>query len=309
MPSVWRVRMESASKDVAVARQFAIQNGIVGAGWGLNNPPNPGPLPDGCDDVMLYKQQAKLIYPNDKSVEGAADNFAKMGKGDICWMYVTHSGEYWCCRIQDDKFRYREAGDFDEHDLHIIRRCTWARAGAADAVPGVIRRAFAGQFGTISKIVNGASSAIEAAEVILDQKTLTLDGDLFALASPEDFEDIVALYLQDKGWRILPSTAKASMASYEFVLVHQQTGKRAGVQVKSGDVSCLVQKVASDFDVFFVFLANPKAVVSGDANRITRLSREEIASYAKDNWNLLPRRLKLRWPISQDVGAEVPKVD
>jgi hypothetical protein len=160
--------------------------------------------------------------------------------------------------------------------------------------PGVVRRAFAGQFGTISRIVRDALTAIEAAEITLGQKKPVPNGDLFALATPEDLEDIVALYLQDQGWRLFPSTAKVSMASYEFVLVHQQTGERAGVQVKSGNVDFLDQKVASDFDVIFVFLANPRAFLTGDVSRIKKIEGGELASFAKQNWMLLPQRLKAR---------------
>jgi hypothetical protein len=290
--------MNTAAEDVAAAGNFAIETGLVGAGWALNNPPDAGPLADETDDVSLYKKHAKLVFPDDNSVQGVADNFAKMEVGDICWMYFTHLGEYWCCRIEDDKFRYREGGDFDKFDLHITRRCAWARAGTADAVPGVVRRAFAGPFGVISRIVTDAATAIEFAEVTLGRKKPMIDGDLFALATPKDLEDIVALYLQESGWRILPSTAKASMASYEFVLVHQQTGERAGVQVKSGNVRSLDQRVASDFDVFFVFLANPDGVLTGDVDRINRIGREQLAAFARRDWRLLPQRLKLRWPIS-----------
>jgi hypothetical protein len=213
-------------------------------------------------------------------------------------MHVPSLGKYWCCQIKDEKFRYRVGGDFDKFDLHITRQCKWKPAGTADAVPGVIRRAFATRFGTISRIVGDAAAAIDAAEIVFELKTPTPNGDLFALASPDDLEDIVALYLQEQGWRLFPSTAKASMASYEFVLVHRQTGQRAGVQVKSGSVPSLDQRVASDFHEFFVFLANPAAVLTGDVDRIKKIEREELVSFAKREWRLLPERLKKRWFIS-----------
>jgi hypothetical protein len=92
--SVWRVRMKPDGVDAAAARQFAIDNGIVGAGWALNDPPDPSPLPDGCDDLNLYKKHAKLVYPDDRSADGAAYSFGEMKLGDFCWMYVTNSGEY-----------------------------------------------------------------------------------------------------------------------------------------------------------------------------------------------------------------------
>ena len=96
---------------------------------------------------------------------------------------------------------------------------------------------------------------------------------------------------------MFPSTAKVSMASYEFVLVHHETGRHAGVQVKSGSVGFLKQDVAQDFDVFFVFMANPIAVVAGADPRIIQIGPDEIEAFARRCWALLPRRLQARWPI------------
>jgi len=300
MPQVWRVRMRSGLEGVdhAAARAFAVENGIVGAGWGLSDPPDPDPLPDKCSDADLYLQNARLVFPDNQSMERAAKIFSSQMKiGDFCWMYDTHVGEYWCCRI-DGGFEYRTGGKFDAYDLHMTRRCTWARAGAADAVPGVIRRAFAGSFGTVSPIVTSAVNAIEAAEIFLDLRQPIPNGDLFAVTGPEDLEDLVALYLQEQDWLVFPSTAKTSMANYEFVLVNQETGERGAVQVKSGNVDYLEQHVAQDFDVFFVFLANPSAVIASEDERVRRIDQSKVEQFARQNWRLLPRRLQARWPIN-----------
>ena len=96
---------------------------------------------------------------------------------------------------------------------------------------------------------------------------------------------------------VFPSTAKTSMASYEFVLVHCETGRHAGVQVKSGNVGFLDQQVAQDFDDFFVFMTNATAVLAGADLRIKRIGRDEIEAFARRYWTLLPRRLQARWPI------------
>ena len=214
-------------------------------------------------------------------MEGAAKVLGlQMQVEDFCWTYASHTGEYWCCRI-DGEFEYRTGGDFDKYDLHLTRRCTWKLAGAADAVPGVVRRAFAGQFGAVSRITSTATNAIEAAEVLFGFKKPIPNGDLFAVAGPEDLEDLVALYLQEQGWRVFPSTSKVSMASYEFVLVDRDTGKHAAVQVKSG----------------FVFMTNPVAVVADTDPRTKRIGRDEINAFARAHWKLLPKRLQARWPI------------
>lgn len=298
MVSVWRLRMKSDAGNVdhAAARDFAIENGIVGAGWHLDAPGGGSLLPDMSNDVEEYLRHATSVFGSRSSLLGAVESIGRRMKiGDFGWMYATHKGEYWCCRI-DGEFQYRAGGDFDLYDLHIVRPCTWALAGTADAVPGVIRRAFAGPFGVVGTITTGANRAIEAVEIALGTKAVTTRGDLFDTASPEDLEDLVSLYLQSLGWMIFPTTSKASMASYEFVLVNQSNGERAGVQVKSGNVWRLDQAVAGDFDKFFIFLANPSAHLTGSDPRIQILNRKDLLDFAQANWKLLPKRLQLRWP-------------
>jgi hypothetical protein len=298
MPNVWRIRLLADAADHAAAHKFATEQGIVGAGWGLTQPPAPPPLPDLCNDLRLYIEQAKLVYPNDTSLEGVAQIIGStMQVNDFCWTYFKETGEYWCCRIIGE-FAYRTGRDFDTHDLHITRSCTWRLAGAADAVPGVVRRAFAGPFGVVSPIRAAAEIAAKAAELVFGLRKPTSNADLFAVAGPEELEDLVALYLQKEGWFVLPSTAKISTASYEFVLVHGQTGKRAGLQVKSGNVAFLDQQVARDFDFFFIFMANRSALLTRTDPRIKQIGRDEIVSFARQNWMLLPRALQARWPIN-----------
>ncbi|MHA7871558.1 MAG: hypothetical protein ACX939_04330 [Hyphococcus sp.] len=256
MTQAWRVRLKSGRGDVdhRLAREFAITKGIVGAGWGLSDPTL---LPDCSNDFDKYVKHAKLEYPSDKSLEKSTRMYAeKMQVGDICWLYVTHSGEYWCAVIEGE-FVYRCVEDFRVHDLHVIRPCRWAKAGTAECVPGVVRRGLAGTFGTISPIQRDKTVAIKCAQQILGLSSEFKSVDFYSAADPDDLEDVVALFLQNKGWSIFPSTSKATMASYEFVLVHKASGRRAGLQVKSGGVPHLSQSVSDEFDDFFCFASEP----------------------------------------------------
>lgn len=291
---VWRVRMKSLAPGVrhVSARDFAVSNGVVGAGWGLD-PASPE-IADGCPDGSLYIRLARQAFPADRGMENAYDVFVnRMRPGDYVWIYATHSGEYWCGRVTGE-FAYRSTPEFVASDLRVTRPCVWAKAGTAEAVPGVVRRAFAGQFGAVSAMVSDASSAVAAARRALGESQAK-SGDLYAEVSPDDLEDICALYLQTKGWLVLPSTAKVSMASYEFVLVNAATGARAGLQVKSGGPSTLTQAVAEAFDRFFVFLSHPNATLIGSDPKLEQISRGELRDFAIKHYALLPQRLRSRW--------------
>lgn len=235
--NVWRLRMKSGMDGVnhAAARQFAIENGFVGAGWGLNNSDEFGSIADGSHDLETYLTRARRVHRDRESLDAAANCIGNvMAEGDYCWMYDTASGEYWCS-VVTGPFVYRQGGYFDEFDLHILRPCRWKKVGAADSVPGVIRRAFAGPFGTVTRLTKGVEAAARASEIALGISSKTFLR-FFDAASPDDLEDVVAAYLQQDGWLVLPSTSKSSMASYEYVLVQSDTGARAAVQVKSGRV-------------------------------------------------------------------------
>jgi hypothetical protein len=241
------------------------------------------------------------LYGGDNKLSVAADILGRqMAVGDFVWTYVTHLGEYWCACVTGE-FVYRQGGGFTEADLHIVRGCEWRRAGTAESVPGAIRRAFAGQFGTVSALRTGIQEIVSASEVLFGLRGPQVDGDLFAAAAPEDLEDLVGLYLQTQGWRILPSTVTRTMASYEFVLVEAATGRRAGLQVKSGNVGFLHQSVAADFDSFFVFMAWEKAVITTESDKVVQISRADVEAFAHQHWDLLPARLQIKWPIKKPL--------
>lgn len=296
MPKAWRLRMKSGAPGVdhAAARAFAFQYGWVGAGWGLDGSPWEDRIEDGSSDAARYLRGAREVYPGDRSLERALKIVAdEMSIGDFCWAYESSLGEYWCAEILGD-FCYRQGGPFNEFDWHIVRACRWVRVGTADAVPGAIRRAFAGQFGTATELTTDRHRIIDAARFAFGDATAPRRNDLFEAAGPEDLEDLVALYLQSQGWLIYPSTAKVSMANYEFVMVNSATNEKAGVQVKSGGVAHLNHEISEEFDRFFVFLAGSNPTVEGD-NRIELISRETIEHFASVSRELLPERLCRTW--------------
>ncbi|MEG8038763.1 hypothetical protein QP166_05150 [Sphingomonas sp. LR60] len=291
--------MKSGQEGVKheAAKAFALTEGWVGSGWGLNGSDYADQIKDGCTDVQTYLALAAHRFPQDASLAKAAKAIAvEMASGDICWTYDPRKGEYWCGKVTGD-FVYRQGGMFDEYDLHLLRPCRWALAGTADAIPGAVRRGFAGPFGAVTQLTTDKERIINAARYALGEPNVEIFGDLFEAASPEDLEDLVALFLQDHGWRLLPSTSKTSMASYEFVVVESKSGRRAGVQVKSGNVSYLEQAVAEDFDSFFVFLAGKNPRIIGD-HKAEIIDRENLRRFALNNLAIIPKRLAAVWAVS-----------
>ena len=69
--------------------------------------------------------------------------------------------------------------------------------------------------------------------------------DLFDLIFPEDCEDIVGIYLQEKqGYRLIPSSCKLDTVKTEFVL--KTAEGKAHVQVKQGNVDLHIDEFEYD---------------------------------------------------------------
>lgn len=293
MPA-WRLRMKSGlpTVDHHAARSFAANEGWAGAGWGLTDDDG---IVDGATDFAAYLRLALPQFSNPASLTKAGTIISQhMAVGDFVFMYDTAKGEYWC-GIITGPFVYRHGGDFDRFDLHLLRPCRWKRMGTADAVLGALRRAFAGPFGVVSRIVTKETEIIHAAKIALGLEQADRTLSFFDAASPDDLEDVAALYLQGQGWSVYPSTAKQSMANYEFILTSSD-GRRAAIQVKSGFDSWIAPLIPNDIDVFFVLMRDPKARIDGTDTRIVRLNNDAIEQFAESNWAMLPKRLQALWP-------------
>jgi hypothetical protein len=59
--------------------------------------------------------------------------------------------------------------------------------------------------------------------------------DIFMMLDDEETEDLVFLYLQSKGWYVVPHSRKGDSMTFEYLCVNPLNGKIAGTQVKTGN--------------------------------------------------------------------------
>jgi hypothetical protein len=160
-----------------------------------------------------------------------------MREGDLVW-FRHPDGAYFVAEVTG-AWEYRYEGDHIDADIVNIRPARIVKVGLEDSVPGNIIACFRPPM-TLQTIANRDM-------LIFTQRLLGLPTDLAGLPTDlarssdvldyltdEDLEDVVAIYLQMRGWLIIPNTRRSDTHRYEFILVHRQTGERAMVQVKSG---------------------------------------------------------------------------
>ena len=122
-----------------------------------------------------------------------------------------------------------------------------------------------------------------------------MNADLFQLLSPWDLENLLGLYLQARfGYMVVPKTSQLGTPHYEFVLVHRD-GRRAAIQVKSGNVTldrADYLGVTQEFDEFYLFTVSGSYVGSASA-KVTCVQPEEVRAFARDSYKFMPGSLKV----------------
>jgi hypothetical protein len=127
--------------------------------------------------------------------------------------------------------------------------------------------------------------------------------DIFSLLSSEDCEDIVALYMQMKGYLLLASTCKRSTPAYEFVMYHRDTGDRAAAQVKNGFDNLCVEDHANFPGKVFLFTSKGRYMGTVPQN-VLCLTVEEILQFISKYETILPDRIKTWLNIYRNLSQD-----
>ena len=64
------------------------------------------------------------------------------------------------------------------------------------------------------------------------------------------------MYLQSRGWYVVPNSRKGNTMRFEFMLACSRTGEKALVQVKTGKVPLNIDSYANDGCRIFLFQSN-----------------------------------------------------
>jgi hypothetical protein len=120
-----------------------------------------------------------------------------------------------------------------------------------------------------------------------------LPGSIFSLLSGEETEDIIFLYLQTKGWLVIPHTRKADTMQFEFYCIHRETKQRAVVQVKTGNAWLNAADWTGRPEYVFLFQSN--GLYKGASGLgVETLAPPEIEAFMIANRDILPESI-LYW--------------
>lgn len=316
---LWKVTIAPTGQDdpevtptdsLVFCREHAPQ--IIGAGWSIH-----GAGSDKAEALRLIKKQRGKVPTEVKIL------LNKMEIGHHAWVYDRTDGSYYVCKIDSD-WQYAEGGDWDRHDIHNYRRARW-RQVPKPLVLGAITRRITLQ-GTanemhVDEVIREYSAFVFEVEPSVSdlREELDLDelrtrlqtwetGNLFAAFDEDETEDVVGLYLQQRGWRMLKSSAYRShpMVECQFQKVIEGAPRTAYMQVKSGkhirlDAGEYKQLVNEGARVFLFSTAQRPYRGEDSVKGVETLSQDAIRSFAIANLELLPYPMTLKLGLMSGV--------
>ena len=288
MTTIWRLHIKPEAEKGIDPRQLCLTRGILGIGWPTKSSVH-ATWRDYCEEAK--QQYAEGIVGWRKAANAIGDH---MKPGDLCWTR-DRSNTYYLGRVTSD-WRYEGGEEYRKADVVNVRNCDWHEAGLVDSIPGKVIASFR---------VSAALQAVRDTTVLwysmgfYNSKSsgfkyevdMPSSLDIFSMLQAEDLEDIVGLYLQSLGYRLIPSSCRSDTMQYEFVMKRPGDGRMCVAQVKSGGVDIDVSEYEKhDADVF-LFTSGGKYLNSPRPN-VTCLQSELIRIFLHNNLEVMPDRIR-----------------
>ena len=288
--NIFRIKINPSGGDASKEDtfQYCLDNKLLGVGWRL-----PGEELTATKNFDVYEEK----YGKVPQVRYIKNN---VKKGDLVWTRGVgnkHSGKHFIARVSSE-WEYWNPKEVSKHDTDIVNifRCDSIREVEADQVPGKVKSSFNGRGNTIQRVTG--KNILEESKCLwnsLSRKnvyTINKSGiNLFDMLTAEEAEDILFLYLQEKGWRVIPNSRKGSTMKYEFLVKHPNTGELAKTQVKVGKTKLN----RAEYKSGRWFLWQLHGIYTGaEADNVTCISRDAIKEFIKSSQKWLPKWLTLK---------------
>lgn len=288
--TIFRIHIRPTGTDTSRASAFpyCLKEGVLGLGWQV----------DAENDSLTWAEyENKCVERFGKKGLRNANYLKENVKiNDVIWTRDLN-GHYYLGKVLSE-WEYLSTRKSKDVDIVNIVRCDLQKVESVDDVPGKVIASFR-PARTIQAIRDATT---ENYTKYLWNKLKKKDvydinhGDfknVFSFLSSEETEDVFAIYLQTKGWIIIPNSRKADTMKYEFYLIHKETKNRAVVQVKTGHTSLDSTNWNNWKEEVFLFQANG-VYLGKDAESIIKVEPETIKEFMRENKCLLPNNI-LHW--------------
>jgi hypothetical protein len=269
---------------------FCMKEGVLGVGWRTVSNRSTKNWDEYYDEASTTHKDlnvCKYIYK-------------RVNAGDLAWTRDSF-GSYLLARVNSG-WEYWTTEESRRLDIDIanIFRCELKRV-EIDEVPGKIVACFRSRK-SIQEIAD--EKACEYSRHLWNklsgqsvyQTGITQYPDIFMMLDDEETEDLLFLYLQSKGWYVVPNSRKGDTMSFEYLCVNPLTGEVAGTQVKTGNAPLDMNTFASVPHKTFLFQANDRYLGTRAAN-VETVTRTELMGFIEKSAVWLPRAFRRKIEI------------
>lgn len=288
------IRPQGGTASVKETFEYCLKNNILGVGWQVNSTRSPVSW-----DAFI--KEAKQIHNNVQVLK-----YIKrwVSRGDLVWTR-DHNGTYYLARVKSE-WEYWMGPEAINKDIDIANIFRVEHISVSlDDVPGKVVVCFR-PARTIQEIKSRA--AIEYTKYLWNRVSGTSNyevdrlvaSDIFEFMDDEETEDVIFLYMQSKGWFIVPNSRKKDTMSYEFYAVDPTTGKRAITQVKTGTVQINRDSYAQVRERVILFQSQEN-YTGRSYEHVICLQRSEILDFMSASFSWLPSALQRKLEVSMSL--------
>ena len=281
----FHIRPKGGSENSKVSFSYCLKGNLLGAGWQIDS--NISNI--GWDE---YEKTATKMFGR-KNLTGIRYIKNNIRSNDLIWTR-SPDGIYYLGKVESE-WEYYSNPEAQEADIVNIVRCNLIKIPNISDIPGKVIASFR-PTRTVQAIHDRAVdiyskhlwNKISGSEFY--QPPNLKNENLFSLLDSEETEDIIFIFLQTKGWIVIPNSRKGDTMSYEFYLIHNETKEKAIVQVKTGHTSLNTK----DWKVYSekVFLFQSNSIYHGESSKnIECISPDEIKTFIHKNRDLLPSNI------------------
>ena len=292
--------------DVETTFDYCLKRSVLGVGWRT---------PSGGDtkDWDTYLSDASPHY-SDLTV--CAFIHDRVREGDLVWSRDP-LGRYYLARVNSGwEYWMTEEAEANDIDIANIFRCT-IKAVEPSMVPGKVVAFFRAAWPIMRPIHEIADPKAREYSIHLwnelsGEAVYKIDAsvwsDIFMLLDGEETENLISLYLQHKGWRVMPQRRKADTVGFEYSAVDPVTGEVALTQARIGRTPLNRDDYRPYPHRVFLFQSNGH-YHGAEASNVTCFSREELLGFLQSAKTWLPASLKHKFEIMQRIGCKSPPND
>ena len=294
------IRPHGGNTDMYATFQYCLANGVLGVGWRV----------DEINETTDWEVYERLAETWHDSIQQPHYIYGNIKQGDLVWTRDP-DGQYFLARVKSGwEYWTTPAGRQMDIDIANIFRCVFHEV-PLDAVPGRVVSNFGFRGRSIQKIQDPSVRTYSqrlwngySGEQVYDVDMADFP-DIFAMLDPEETEDLVFLYLQSRGWYVVPNSRKRNTPRFEFILANAMTGEKALTQVKTGNVRLNFESYCEHPWRIFLFQSN-EYYDGQRADNVTCISRGELLAFLKYHIHLFPQSFRKRLDMVGIRQAKFP---